>query len=414
MRKALFLVVLVGACDKPKPLPPPPPPPPAVLVELALGSQHACARTDRGTVFCWGANEHGQVGNTLTVKQSTPQRIADIVATQLTAGAGHTCAIDKAGAIDCWGSNEHGQLGDGTLENRSAPTKVLDSGPWAQVAAGQNITCARKKADGAVFCWGETSPGVSVKAPTVVAGLPTGAEQVEVGQAHVCARFNDASVKCWGENYKRQLGVSKKAEKNIPVDVPEIQAAQLALGPEHSCARTPSGEVMCWGGGLVCVPGTPSPGRIVAVKPAKVAGMDNVVDVQAGGPTVCATFADGQIGCAVLNEKDQSCSTERVAPEALYGVRVLGVGDGFGCVVLKGGTEAYCWGRGGAGQLGDGKAEDHLKPEAIKHPVEDQPTDVPPEPKIDKPEPSATASASSAAAAPAGAPDAGDPLNTRR
>src|SRR5260370_23523293 len=153
MRRAAFVLLLLATCSKPKLIPPRPPPPPAVLVELALGSAHACARTEQGNVFCWGANEHGQIGNTVNAKQPTPTRIDGVTAKAITAGAGHTCSLDQSGAIFCWGGNEHGQVGDGTSENRSAPVKVLDSGPFAQVAAGGDMTCARKKADGTILCW---------------------------------------------------------------------------------------------------------------------------------------------------------------------------------------------------------------------------------------------------------------------
>jgi len=349
-----------------------------VLVELALGSEHACARSDHGAIFCWGANEHGQIGNTVTAKQPTPTRVPEIgPAVQIAAGGRHSCAIDKDGAIFCWGSNDHGQIGDGTTENRSAPTKVIDAGPWAQVAAGKTMTCARKKSDKSVLCWGEMQPGGAVKSPMPVMGLSV-ADEIKIGQAHVCARATDGSVQCFGDNSERQLGVSKKSEKNIPVAVPEIQAAELALGSNHSCARTPSGEVFCWGGGLLCVPGKEQMGRIVAVKPAKVDGMDNIVHVAAGGGNVCGIITDGQIGCAVLSAQNKTCTTERVAPAALYGVRVLELGDGFACAILKGGLEAFCWGAGQSGQLGDGKMEDHKDPEPIKQPGEDEKADVPP------------------------------------
>lgn len=358
------------ACKSPPPKAPPPPKKPHVLVELAAGSEHVCARTETGKVFCWGANGHGQVGNAFTAKQPTPTLVENLDdAVEIAAGARHTCVIVKGGSIACWGANQHGQLGDGTIENRSVPTKVLDAGPFVQVAAGGDQTCARKK-DGAVLCWGELQPGASQKAPNPVLGVPP-AEEIAVGLAHACARAQDGTVRCWGENYKRQLGHTKKSEASgVAPPIADLVAGQLALGREHSCARVSSGEVYCWGGGLNCVPGEPAQGRIVAVKPAKVAGMDNVLLVAAGGEVACALFASGQVGCTRLTEKDKSCVTEPVAPATLYGVRVLAIGAAFGCAVLKGGIEAFCWGAGQSGQLGDGTMEDHKGPEPIKQPIQ--------------------------------------------
>lgn len=72
-------------------------------------------------------------------------------------GRAHTCAITEDGALYCWGANEHGQLGDGTREDRSRPVLVDLTGPVTRVALGSAHTCAI--AGGALHCWGDDSRG---------------------------------------------------------------------------------------------------------------------------------------------------------------------------------------------------------------------------------------------------------------
>jgi alpha-tubulin suppressor-like RCC1 family protein len=110
------------------------------FVQLALGVQHACALTADGRAFCWGLNDRGQLGATTTVicgdttSQSavlaacSPTPIAvntTLRFTALAAGFFHTCGLVAGGDVYCWGSNEHGQLGAGDTQSRSGLVKVI-------------------------------------------------------------------------------------------------------------------------------------------------------------------------------------------------------------------------------------------------------------------------------------------------
>lgn len=89
------------------------------------GSAHTCAIT-KGSVWCWGANDHGQVGDGSTVDRTLPTVTQGLVApVEVGAGGGHTCAITSTREVACWGWNGEGQLGDGTTTDRSTPAAVL-------------------------------------------------------------------------------------------------------------------------------------------------------------------------------------------------------------------------------------------------------------------------------------------------
>ncbi len=133
--------------------------PPAV--EIAAGGDHACAITEALEVWCWGNNEHGQLGDDTTTERHSPVEVAGLSgAAQITSGANHTCVIGTAayGLFWCWGNNEHGQLGDGTKTERHAPAMVRFLAESSMLAAGGAHTCAVLRS-GLVECWGNNEHG---------------------------------------------------------------------------------------------------------------------------------------------------------------------------------------------------------------------------------------------------------------
>ena len=107
--------------------------------QVSAGGAQACAHKVDGTLDCWGSNVNTPSGN----------------ATAVSTGAGYSCRLLPDGRVDCWGINDHGQSDDRT-------------GPFAQVSAGTNHTCAVRQADGYVECWGDSGYG-KLKAPADVA-----------------------------------------------------------------------------------------------------------------------------------------------------------------------------------------------------------------------------------------------------
>jgi alpha-tubulin suppressor-like RCC1 family protein len=95
--------------------------------QISVGDQHTCGLTTDARAYCWGENVLGQIGtgSTLPSVFSTPAPVSALFTfTQISAGTGHTCGIATGGSLYCWGSNSAGELGDGTTTNRSLPTLV--------------------------------------------------------------------------------------------------------------------------------------------------------------------------------------------------------------------------------------------------------------------------------------------------
>jgi len=333
-----------------------PPGAPLHAAGLALGREHACARTAEGAVICWGANDVGQLGDGTTAARAAPVRVRGLdEVVDLVAGDRHTCARRRDATVWCWGANARAQLGDGTTLDRQAPVKVAEIFSVASIAAGGDRTCARKD-DGFVRCWGEEVEGGAVKTPTPVFDLNETSE-VAVAATHACARVPSEGVRCWGANNLRQLGVSRTESRGLPVAVPGLEdAVALALGRESSCARTQSGAMLCWGGGLACVPGPPAPGRKIAVRPAGTPGLEKTRAIAAGGDQACAATDEGAVLCLrTRSDGDRACVAAPIAGAA--NAVDVALGDGFGCA-RDASSAVVCWGKNDHGQLGDGTRRD--------------------------------------------------------
>lgn len=127
---------------------------------IAIGSQHACVLASGGIVRCWGSNQHGEVGDGGAENRLTAVRVStlsNIVALASSGLATHTCALRDDGSVWCWGQNQFGQLGDGTDATRTTPVLVPGVSAIA-ISANAANSCA-VTTTGGVVCWGDNTSG---------------------------------------------------------------------------------------------------------------------------------------------------------------------------------------------------------------------------------------------------------------
>lgn len=129
------------------------------VVEIALGSDHACARLSDGSVTCWGHNHHGQLGDGTTKDAKVPVKVKDLTGVSgLALGGDHTCAVMSSHDVMCWGAGSLGELGDPAKQDHTEPFKVPDFGGVTELRSGDNHVCARLL-DGTYSCWGDNAHG---------------------------------------------------------------------------------------------------------------------------------------------------------------------------------------------------------------------------------------------------------------
>jgi hypothetical protein len=194
--------------------------------EARAGYQFTCARTRMGTVRCWGSNYFGNLGNGTTGLTSPPVDVLDLDdVTSLAIGplSLHACALRSDRTVWCWGSNSSGQLGNGSLDNQSSPVQVVGLNDAIQISAGSQHTCALR-ASGVVSCWGNNDDGRlgdggSVGQTRPVRATVTDALAVHCGDAYSCALQGDGGVVCWGDNAFGQLGTASTIDSAAPVPV---------------------------------------------------------------------------------------------------------------------------------------------------------------------------------------------------
>jgi alpha-tubulin suppressor-like RCC1 family protein len=191
--------------------------------DAGAGGEHACATRAQHPLACWGANDHGQLGDgTMGTDRATPVPVGG-VETVLAPAAGqlHTCAITTANAVACWGEDMNGQLGDGAPgPDRATPVEVAGLRDALELCAGTDHTCARV-ADGRVLCWGSNASGQLGDGTTVASATPTpvrgvaDATRIACGPQHACALVGAGVVTCWGLNASGQLGDETTASRAL-------------------------------------------------------------------------------------------------------------------------------------------------------------------------------------------------------
>ena len=239
---------------------------------------HSIALASDGTVYTWGFNQYGQLGDNTTTNSRSPIAVqvagtplAGKTIVQIAAGADHSLALDSGGALYAWGSNAYGQLGNGTTTNSSVPVAVKIAGtPLAgktivQIAAGANHNMVLTS-DGAVYTWGWNYHGqlgnnTKTNSNTIVAvqtiGTPIAGKKIvkiAAGQGHSLALTDDGMVYTWGRNDTGQLGNNATTDAMLPVAVTVTGTpmsnktiVEIASGARHSLAIDSSGKVYAWG-----------------------------------------------------------------------------------------------------------------------------------------------------------------------
>jgi alpha-tubulin suppressor-like RCC1 family protein len=269
---------------------------------ISAGTSHSLALKSDGTVWAWGWNGNGQLGNGTTVNLTMPERINSLWGiTAISAGASHSLALRSGGTVYAWGANTNGRLGDGTGIQRLFPVQSTEqsgiplTGVTAVSAGGAHSLAL--KSDGTVWAWGRNleaqlgdgtltarSRAVRIEAQP---GVPlTGATAVSAGSVHSLALMKDSTVRAWGTNWDGQLGDGTNDPRIRPIQVikqpgiPLTGATSVFAGCSHNLALMDDGTVWTWGWNGEGQLGNGT--TVQSATPVQVTWLDDITAISAG------------------------------------------------------------------------------------------------------------------------------------
>jgi alpha-tubulin suppressor-like RCC1 family protein len=344
---------------------------------LGIGyGDHTCAiaGTDH-SVYCWGANEHGQAGN----------------GEPLDAGSAADAATVDGGLYD--GGTSPADVG--VAQKIAVDEQGLALSGIDDVAAAAWHTCARRAND--LYCWGQRYSGAQAEPPFAsnpdrsrpryIGKVPIA--RVATGGMHTCVLQATGKLACFGHSALGELGRPSIGDPScggpLFYDYPSLPTGThtcngaigemstaisgiqgLAAGELHTCAITLQ-HVKCWGGndsGELGVTGNAASSAVpvdVYTDAANTVALDGVTALSAGGGRHTCAISANKAYCWGANASGQLGVDPAVTPlranaAAVAGlplVNGIGAGDGVSCAITPDGF-VWCWGADESGQLGDG------------------------------------------------------------
>lgn len=357
-------------------------------VVMTFGGCRKIALEALGKPLAWGQNPEGQVGDGTTTERLTPVPVAnphdgpplaDVVA--VSAGSGHSLALVSDGSVWAWGRNNDGELGDGSTTNRLLPTRITGLDPAFAIAAGDRHSLAVASA-GTVWAWGDNEHGqlgignfIDQNKPIKVAGLPSiFFIRVAAGWGHSMALSSFGSVYAWGANSSGQLGnpiASIFIPNNIPVPVLIDGVVSIAAGTSSSLALKSDGTVWAWGGNAYGELGTGD--TTLRTSPVQVMGLTDVSAIAMGAGHSLALTKDGSVwawGDNQLGQLGDDTTISRLMPTKVSSLSEVAkiASGGVHSLALKTNGTVWAWGSNSQGQLGIGTKIDQRKPEPVPGP----------------------------------------------
>lgn len=352
-------------------------PPQMLLVpRFAAGNSHTLALRTDGTLWAWGLSQFGQVGDGTSgglARHPNPVAIQPEVRWKsVVAGYSHSVALRADGSLWSWGSNTKGQLGDGSNVNALVPLAIQPATRWLAVAAGFEHTVA-VRSDGSLWSWGRNDFGQLGDGTTDQQAVPrailpgTRWKAVSGGAYHTLAVREDGTLWAWGNNFSGELGDGTKVLKTAPVRIqPGVHWQAIAAGLDYSLGLQEDGTLWAWGdnsfgklgdGGTSLNRSVPTP--IVPEEHwlAVAAGYHHAVAVRADGTLwTWGKNNVGQLGLAPLAARNAPTS---VLPDDRW---VAVAGGAAHTVAVREDGSLWACGQNPSGELGNGSRSQATNP----------------------------------------------------
>lgn len=359
------------------------------IVASALSAPVASAAPGSVAV-AWGANRFGQLGDGSNTGSKVPVNVTmppGVSFSQVSAGYAFTLALATDGSVWAWGNNKQGQLGDGTTTSRTGPVKVLtpQGATFTAVSAGGRHSIALAS-DGSAWAWGWNAYGQLGNGSAASSSLPTPVQMpvgvlftaVSAGWFHSLALASNGKVWAWGDNGYGQLGDGTSTNRRLPVKVSSprgVRFTQVSAGVYHGLALSADGTAWAWGSnvngelGDGTRTGERSPVLVhtapgITVTQVSAGYYDSLAVTSIGAALAWGSNYTGQLG--VGTTRDQRLPVGVHLPS---GVSVTQVSAGFAhSVALASDGTVWSWGTDNQGQLGDGRNKRRTSPVEVAVP----------------------------------------------
>jgi alpha-tubulin suppressor-like RCC1 family protein len=346
-----------------------------IVGALAGGAGHSVAIKDDGTVWAWGDNKYGQLGNGTTNSSLVPTQVLGISGlVEVCCGDEHVLSLNSDGTVWGWGRNSAGQLADGTTATRLVPVRAAGLSNVRTVEAGTQHNLALK-ADGTMWAWGQNTYGqlgnntnVTQKTPIQ---FPVGpVVDIGAGATHTVAVLQDGTVWTCGDNSYGQLGTGTNLSSRVPVKVLGLSnVVKVTVGRRHNFAQKSDGTVWAWGenaSGQLGIGINSSASQI----PVQVTALgNNTVELASFGAHTLALKADGTLWSWGANTYGQlgnnSLVKSRSPIQVMAGTFVAIHAGYYHSLALKSDGTVWAWGWNVNGQLGNGTTTDQLVPTQV-------------------------------------------------
>jgi len=331
---------------------------------IAAGANHTVALRGDGTVWAWGSNACGQLGDGTTTQRPAAvcvNGMASVVA--IAAGDSHTLALKSDGTVWAWGLNGNGQLGDGTTNNRTTAIPVSGLSGIVAIAAGGSHSVALKR-DGTVWSWGNNASAqlgdgtTTTRLTAVTASGVSNIVAIASGVSYSVALRSDGTLLAWGDNSFGQLGDGTTITRKTAWPVSGLSGViALGAGLYHTVALKSDGTVWAWGyNGHGELGDSTTYTRITA---GRVNGLTGIVALSVGYEHTIAVKNDHTVWAWGDNYYGQLGDGTKIPRLTAVSVRVpsdiVMMASGYShTAALRVDGTVLAWGKNDFGQLGDG------------------------------------------------------------
>jgi alpha-tubulin suppressor-like RCC1 family protein len=355
------------------------------ITDVWGGARSCIALCSDSTVWCWGFNWYGKGGDGTDTDRYTPVRVhgpndAGFLHSVMAVmgGESHNIALKADSTVWCWGWNGMGQLGnnDSSITQRYFPVQVTGPGGIGflhsiKALGGRGYHSLAIKSDGTVWAWGYNKSGqlgnndpshANRFYPVQVKGLDKPAIAVTDGYDFSIALMSDGTLRSWGNNNTGQLGNNGSAASDSAVAVYGLaNVVQVSCGWSHALALKADSTVWVWGGNATGQLGNGT--HNFSNVPIQVAGLSSIVDVSGGDGSSLALKSDGAIwkwGASDTghtqggpNPTDRLSPVKVSEPSGMIDITVARARD-YHNVALSADGKVWAWGFNENGQCGDG------------------------------------------------------------